>query len=86
MLSKLDVIFGRVATLDTMRQKFYQMVQNKIEGIPMFATRIEGTFNYIKQVYPGRFTKYEGDQHLKERLFYGMKKSIRDSIWFLYET
>ena len=86
MLSKLDVIFGRVATLDTMMQKFYQMVQNKNEGIPMFATRIEGTFNDIKQVYPGRFTEYEGEQHLKERLFHGMRKSIRDSIRFLYES
>jgi hypothetical protein len=85
LLEKLDTIFGRVATFDTLMQDFYKMTQEKNEPVALFATRIEGVLARIRKVHGTKVPKHSIEGHLRDRLFHGMRKALRDSIRFLYE-
>ena len=48
------------------------------------STRLEGTLNQIRIRCPRRIANREVPWHLKEQLFHGVKKLVRDSIQYLY--
>ena len=52
--------------------------------MPLFVTRLEGTLNQIRIRCPRRIANREVPWHLKERLFHGVKKLVRNCIWYLY--
>ena len=85
ILKKLDVIFGRIATVDTLMQEFYKLVQGKTEKVATFAGRLEDALNHIRGLHPHSITGREVDSHLKERLFHGIRSSLRDSVRYLYD-
>ena len=84
ILEKLLVIFGTVMSFDVLMQSFYKIMQGGNEIVPSFMTRLEGTLNQIRIRCPGRIANHEVPWHLKERLFHGVKKLVRDSIQYLY--
>ena len=79
ILEKLSVIFGTVASFDVLMQNFYKISQGN-EKVPSFVTRIEGTLNQIQIKCPGRIADHEVPSHLKDWLFHGVKKHVRDSM------
>ena len=85
ILEKLSVIFGTVASFDVLMQNFYKISQGN-EKVPSFATRLEGTLNQIRIKCPGRIADHEVPSHLKDRLFHGVKKHVRDSVRYLYSN
>ena len=50
------------------------------------ATRLEGTLNQIRIKCPNRIANHEVSSHLKDQLFHGVKKHIRDSVRYLYSN
>ena len=56
------------------------------EKVPSFVTRLEGTLNQIRIRCPRRIADCEVPWHLKERLFHGVKRLVRDSIQYLYSN
>ena len=52
--------------------------------MPSFATKLEGTLNQIHLKCPGRIADCEVACHLKDWLFHGVCKHIRDSIRYLH--
>ena len=54
--------------------------------MPSFMTRLEGTLNQIRIRCPGRIANCEVPWHLKEQLFHGVRKHVRDSIRYLYSN
>ena len=78
ILEKLLVIFGMVASLDMLMQNFYKIMQGGNKKVPSFMTRLVGTLNQIRIKCPGRIANHEVPWHLKEQLFHGVKKHIRD--------
>ena len=54
--------------------------------MPLFATRLEGTLNQIRLKCPGRIADLEVACHLKDQLFHGVCKHIRDSIRYLHSN
>ena len=84
ILEKLSVIFGTVMSFDILMQNFYKITQGGNEKVPSFMTRLEGTLNQIRIRCPRRIAHHEVPWHLKEQLFHGVKKLVRDSIWYLY--
>ena len=86
ILQKLTVIFGTVASFDVLMQNFYKITQSNHEKVPSFATRLEGTLHQIRLQCLGRITDQEVQQHLKDHLFHGVQKHIRDSIRYLYSN
>ena len=85
ILEKLSVIFGTVASFDVLMQNFYKISQGN-EKVPSFATWLEGTLNQIRIKCPGRIADHEVPSHLKDWLFHGVKKHIRDSVQYLYSN
>ena len=83
ILEKLSVIFGTVASFDVLMQNFYKILQGK-EKVPSFMTKLEGTLNQIRIQSPGKIVNREVPGHLKDRLFHGVKKHVRDSMRYLY--
>ena len=79
ILKKLSVIFGTVTSFDVLMQNFYKISQGN-EKVPSFATWLEGTLNQIRIKCPGRIADHEVPSHLKDRLFHGVKKHVRDSV------
>ena len=85
ILEKCSVIFGTVVSFDVFMQNFYKISQGN-EKVPSFVTRLEGTSNQIRIKCPSRIANHEVSSHLKDRLFHGVKKHIRDSIQYLYSN
>ena len=79
ILEKLSIIFGTVASFDVLMQNFYKISQGN-EKVPSFVTWLEGTLNQIQIKCPGRIADHEVPSHLKDWLFHGVKKHIRDSM------
>ena len=67
-------------------QNFYKVSQGNNDGVPSFATRMEGILNQIQLQCPGRMMDLEAKQHLRDCLFHGVRRHIHDSIWYLYST
>ena len=84
ILEKLSVIFGTVASFDVLMQNFYKITQGGNEKVPSFAMRLGGTLNQIRIRCPGQIMDCEVPWHLKEQLFHGVRKQVRDSIRYLY--
>ena len=86
ILEKLSVIiFGTTASFDVLMQNFYKISQGN-EKVTSFATWLEGTLNQIQIKCPGRIADHEVSNHLKDWLFHGVKKHIRDSVRYLYHN
>ena len=85
ILEKLSVIFGTVASFDVLMQNFYKISQGK-EKVPSFMTKLEGTLNQIRIQCPGRIADCEVPGHLKDHMFHGVKKHVRDSVRYLYSN
>ena len=84
ILEKLSVIVGTVTPFDVLMQNFYKNIQVGNEKVPSFATRLEGTLNQIRIRCPRTITKHEVTWYLKEWLFHGVRKHVRDSVRYLY--
>ena len=85
ILEKLSVIFGTVTSFDILMQNFYKILQGN-KKVPSFATRLEGPLNQIRIKCPSRVANHEVPSHLKDQLFHGVKKHVRDSMRYLYSN
>ena len=84
ILDKLTVIFQTVTLFDVLMQNFYKITQGNNKKVPSFAMRLEVTLNQIRLRCPGQISNHEVPWHLKEQLFHGVGKYVRDSIRYLY--
>ena len=85
ILEKLSVIFGTITSFDMLMQNFYKISQGN-EKVPSFATKLEGTLNQIWIKCPSRIANRKVPGHLKDQLFHGVKKHVRDSVRYLYSN
>ena len=65
-------------------QHFHKITQGNNKKVPSFTTRLEGTLNQIRLRCPRQITDREVPWHLKEWLFHGVQKYVRDLIRYLY--
>ena len=84
ILQNFMVIFGTVASFDVLMQNFYKVTQGNNEKMPSFATRLKGTLYQIWLKCSGRIADCKVACHLKDQLFHGVHKHIRDSIRYLH--
>ena len=59
---------------------FYHADQGEGETATSFATSIEGLLSYVKDKFPNQIPLAKEQDLLKDRLFHGCQKSIRDSV------
>ena len=69
---------------DSLMRNYYTLVQEENEKFPQFATKIEIKLSSIKWRFPQRFVGNIKPNALRDRLFFGLKNEIRDSITFRY--
>ena len=86
ILQKLTVIFRTDASFDVLMQNFYKVTQGNHKKVPSFTIRLEGTLNQIQLKCPGWIADHEVLWHLKDHLFHGVHKHIRESIKYLYSN
>ena len=86
VIAKFDFFYGRAASCDTLMQEFYQLQQEEAEAVPQYAIRLESALSNIQRLYPQRVTRQDRDYHLRERLFHGLRRTLRDSIRYEYKS
>ena len=85
ILDKLETVYGAVANFDQLILGLYTIRQERGEKVQQFATRLEDAVNQIELQYPNGEQQLSIKRHLKDRLFHGMKKNLRDTIRFHFE-
>ena len=63
---------------------FYHADQGEKDTIPSFATWIEGLLSQIRDRFPDQLPHQEEQRLLKDHLFHGSRKSIRDSVKYCF--
>ena len=86
ILQKLTVIFGTVTSFIVLMQNVYKVTQGNHKKVPLFTTRLEGTLNQIRLKCLRRIEDHKVACHLKDQLFHGVHKHIRDSIRYLHSN
>ena len=84
ILKKITIAYGNVKSFDLLMRDFYRADQREEESIPSFAIRMEGLLSQIRDKFPEKFTTSEEQKLLKDRLFYGCRKNIRDSVKYCF--
>ena len=84
ILKKLTIIYGNVKSFDLLMRDFYRADQGEDETIPSYATRIEGLLSQIRDKFPDQLPLQEEQRLLKDCLFHGSRKSIRDSLKYCF--
>ena len=67
-------------------QHFYGVHMEKNEKVQSYSTRMEGSLNQILVKFPGMISNAEAEIRLRDRLVYGVLKTLRDSIRYLYDN
>ena len=84
IIKKFTIIYGNVKSFDLMMRDFYRADQGEDESIPSYATRIEGLLSQIRDKFPDQLPLQEEQRLLKDCLFHGSRKSIRDSLKYCF--
>ena len=85
-ISKLETVYGIAASFSVLLQLFYKISQDQNKKISAYTTRIEGALYHITLKYPDRLESAAMEGHLRELLFHGIKKGIRDSLCYLSDN
>ena len=84
ILAKLKSNYQPLDEYDGLMASFYSMVQEKGERVQQYVARLEGALNEIKIQYPAKFVNGETEGSLRDRLFRGLRKPLRDTLRFMY--
>ena len=84
IIKKFSIIYGNVKSFDLLMRDFYKADQGEDESIPSYATRIEGLLSQIRDKFPDWLPLQEEQRLLKDCLFHGSRKSIRDSLKYCF--
>ena len=80
IIKKFSIIYGNVKSYDILMGDFYHASQGEEESVTSFATCIEGLLSNVRDKYPQQIPQAKEQQLLKDRLFHGCQKGIRDSV------
>ena len=80
IIKQFSIIYGNVKSYDILMGDFYHANQGEEETITSFATCIEGLLSYVRDKHPQQILQAKEQRLLKDRLFHGCQKGIRDSV------
>ena len=80
IIKKFSIIYGNVKSCDILMGDFYYTEQGEGETVTSFATHTEGLLSYVRDKFPHQIPMAKEQQLLKDRLFHGCQKGIRDSV------
>ena len=85
VLEKLDTFYGITLDYDSMMATVFNSRQSPQETVVGFATHLEGLLNDVRVHYPRRLTPESMREHLRDRLFKGLKAPLRRSLQHWYD-
>ena len=85
VLEKLDTFYGITLDYDSMMSTVFNSRQSPQETVVGFATHLEGLLNDVRVHYPRRLTPESMREHLRDRLFKGLKAHLRRSLQHWYD-
>ena len=77
IIKKFSIIYGNVKSYDILMGDFYHANQGEEETVTSFATHIEGLLSYVRDKYPQQIPQAKEQQLLKDRLFHGIRDSVK---------
>ena len=80
IIKKFSIIYGNVKSYDILMGDFYCTDQGNDETVTSFATHIEGLLSNVRDKFPNQIPLAKEQKLLKDRLFHGCQKGIRDSV------
>ena len=80
IMKKFSIIYGNIKSYDILMGDFYCATQGEDETVTSFAICIEGLLSNVRDKYPQQIPQAKEQQFLKDRLFHGCQKGIRDSV------
>ena len=80
IIKKFSIIYGNVKSYDILMGDFYCAEQGEDETVISFATCIEGLLYYVRDKFPQQLPMAKEQQLLKDSLFHGCQKGIRDNV------
>ena len=81
ILSRLENRFQKSKSTDRLQHEFFQLGQEKSEGVQQYAGRLENQYKKLRAAFPDRY----GNMQLMERLFFGMIPGLRNATRYLYK-
>ena len=84
IIKKFSIIYGNVKSYDLLMGDLYRADQVEEETVTSFATWIEGLLSQVRDKFPNQIPLYKEHKLLKDRLFHGNQKSIRDSVKYCH--
>ena len=86
IISEIETAYGTVLGYDVLMQYFCGMHMEQNEKVQSYATRMKGSLNQIWVKFSGMISNAEAEIKLRDRLLYGVRKTLRDSIRYLYDN
>ena len=86
ILNILGPEFGKVTSYDVLTQELNRIQMGKNERISEFSVRLCSAIERVRRMYPDRVTDANAEVRLRERFFYGLRRSLRDSVRYRYDT
>ena len=86
ILTEMETRFRQQLPLDVMMSQFYDLTQGVAEDVAAYAARVEAQLCAIAQLYPSAHTSSQRDNLLRDRFFYGMLDSYKNSLRFLFKS
>ena len=84
IIKKFTIIYGNVKSYGILMGDYYKADQGEDEAVTSFATQIEGLFSQVRDKFPNQIPLAKEQDLLKDRLFHGCQKSVRDSVKFYH--
>ena len=84
IIEKFKWLYGSVESFKTLMQEFYRIVQGRNESIQAFVLCLEWALKAIKQQHSHAMTEQEGEHHLKDQLFHGLRSNIQNALHYMY--
>ena len=85
ILEDLKCTFQGAAPFDTLLKTFFSLELKENEDVAKFAIRLESQLASIKWQYPEELAPQTESKYKRDRLFFGLHKSIKDSVRQTYK-
>ena len=84
IIKKFTIVDDNVKSFDLLMRDFFWADHGEEEIILSFVTQIEGLLSQIRDRFPDQLHHQEKERLLKDCLFHGSRKSIRDSVKYCF--
>ena len=81
ILKRLEERFRKTRSTDRLQYEFFQLGQEKSEGVQQYVGQLENHYKKLKATFPDWY----GGTQLKEKLYFGMIPGLRNATRYLYK-